>query len=129
MAKIHCTLENAALLINGVKFIPHPEGDGLISEDHVEDPHLSIFTSINGYKILDEPEAEPVADPEPVSDDEPDGDDEPQTATAPTAAPAVETAAERKARLKREARAEAKARAAAATETPAAGNGDDAASA
>ncbi len=93
MPKIHCTLENAALEISGVKFIPHPEGDGLISEADVGEPQLSIFMAIPGYAVLTEPAA--------INTD---------AATAKN----KETAAERKARLKSEAEAEAAASAPAA---------------
>lgn len=75
MPKIICLLENAATEINGIKFLVNPDGDGLISDGDVEEPHLSIFTAIPGYSIVEE-------------DKQPD--------------PVKETAAQRKARLKAE---------------------------
>ena len=82
MPKILCTLENAALEISGIKFIRNPDGDGLISENEVDEPHLSIFTEIPGYALAEE-------------------------SPAPVAETKKETAAERKARLKAEADAAA----------------------
>lgn len=49
MAKVICTLPNAADLINGVVFTPCP--DGMISED-ITDEQAENFASIPGYQLV-----------------------------------------------------------------------------
>ena len=86
MPKIICTLANASTEINGIAFVPHDDGIGVISADDVKEPAYSLLLSIPGYIADGVSDTEPPkVEPEPVK---------------------KETAAERKARLKAEQEAE-----------------------
>lgn len=64
MPKIVCTLEHASNEINGVKF-DMVEGVGRVAD--VKDPAMAeIFLSIDGYALLEEKQAEPVAAAKPA---------------------------------------------------------------
>lgn len=93
MPKVICELENSSTEINGIKFVPHEDGQRLISEADVGEPHLSIFLSIPGYVV--------------------DGDaielDGKQDAEPTIPKQKAETAPQRKARLKAEQEAAEKA--------------------
>ena len=96
MSKIVCMLENSGTEINGIKFVPHPNGEHLISEADVGEPNLSIFLSIPGYCVEGDEDGDGAhKDPEPTNEPE----------------PVKETAPQRKARLKAEKEATDKAEA------------------
>lgn len=95
MPKVICELENSSTEINGIKFVPHEDGQRLISEADVGEPHLSIFLSIPGYSVDGDDDHGDSKDPEPPKAPESD----------------KETAAQRKARLKAEKEASDKAEA------------------
>lgn len=96
MPKIVCMLENSSTEINGIKFVPHADGQHLISEADVGEPNLSIFLSIPGYCVEGDEDGDgALKDPEPTNEPE----------------PIKETAPQRKARLKAEKEAADKAEA------------------
>lgn len=96
MSKIVCMLENSGTEINGIKFVPHPNGEHLISEADVGEPNLSIFLSIPGYCVEGDEDGDGAhKDPEPTKAPE----------------PAKESAKQRAARLKAEKEAADKAEA------------------
>lgn len=59
MAKVICKLENASEEISGVKFEPHPEGIGMVSEE-ISDEAAASFASITGYELVGENVVDPA---------------------------------------------------------------------
>lgn len=68
MPKVICRLENAAEVINGVKFTALEDG-GRISEEISAD-EAELFASINGYELVsDKPKKAAAAKKEPAKEE------------------------------------------------------------
>lgn len=52
MPKVICTLPNASEEISGVKFQPHPDREGVMVSETVDDNVAARFCSIPGYELL-----------------------------------------------------------------------------
>lgn len=78
MAKVIYTLPNAPKEIDGVKYSPHPDGNGVVSED-MSDEAAARLATIPGFELVGAKSSAPAPSPAPA----------PTTVPSPAPAPAT----------------------------------------